>query len=169
MSSESETPSAAHDGRHSKEAELRRQLGAEVRALQSATDAVDAATAERLGINRTDLHCLDVLTQRDSAAPSELAAALGLTTGSVTAMLDRLARLGYLTREPDPQDRRKSVVRATEETRRGAADLYGPLAEEGAALMARYSLPELELLVDFLRRNRELQERHAERLRERAG
>ncbi|MGI5351686.1 MarR family winged helix-turn-helix transcriptional regulator [Streptomyces sp. CA-250714] len=148
-----------------KETELRRQLGEEVRALQSATDAVDAATADRLGINRTDLHCLDVLTQRESATPSQLGAALGLTTGSVTAMLDRLAKLGYLTREPDPHDRRKSVVRATAEIQRGAHDLYGPLAQEGAALLERYSLPELELLLDFARRSREIQERHLKRLR----
>ncbi|MBO8188089.1 MarR family winged helix-turn-helix transcriptional regulator [Streptomyces spirodelae] len=149
-----------------KETELRRRLAEEVRALQSATDAVDAATADRLGINRTDLHCLDVLTQRESATPSQLGAALGLTTGSVTAMLDRLARLGYLTREPDPHDRRKSVVRATPAIQRGADELYGPLAEEGAALLERYSLPELELLLDFARRSREIQERHLLRLRE---
>ncbi|MEW2220431.1 MarR family transcriptional regulator [Streptomyces sp. NPDC006990] len=155
--------------REPKEKELRQQLGVEVRALQGATDAVDAAAADRLGINRTDLHCLDVLTQRDSATPSQLGTALGLTTGSVTAMLDRLARLGYLTREPDPHDRRKSVVRATEQIQRGAGDLYGPLAQEGAALLERYSLPELELLLDFARRSRELQERHVRRLRGEAG
>ncbi|OEU98264.1 MULTISPECIES: MarR family winged helix-turn-helix transcriptional regulator [Streptomyces] len=163
MSSDQDAPP-----REPKENALRQQLGAEVRALQGATDAVDAAAADRLGINRTDLHCLDVLTQRDSATPSQLGAALGLTTGSVTAMLDRLARLGYLTREPDPRDRRKSVVRATERTQRGAGDLYGPLAQEGAALLERYSLPELELLLDFARRSRELQERHLRRLREEA-
>ncbi|MFE0763624.1 MarR family winged helix-turn-helix transcriptional regulator [Streptomyces smyrnaeus] len=161
MSSEQVSPP-----QESKETELRRQLGEQIRALQSATEAVDAATADRLGINRTDLHCLDVLTQRESATPSQLGAALGLTTGSVTAMLDRLARLGYLTREPDPNDRRKSVVRATTAIRRGADDLYGPLAEEGAALLGRYSLPELELLLDFARRSREIQERQVRRLRD---
>ncbi|MBQ1161423.1 MarR family transcriptional regulator [Streptomyces sp. A73] len=161
MSSEQVSPP-----QESKETELRRQLGEQIRALQSATEAVDAATADRLGINRTDLHCLDVLTQRESATPSQLGTALGLTTGSVTAMLDRLARLGYLTREPDPDDRRKSVVRATAAIRRGADDLYGPLAEEGAALLERYSLPELEILLDFARRSREIQERQVRRLRD---
>ncbi|WP_326691154.1 MULTISPECIES: MarR family transcriptional regulator [unclassified Streptomyces] len=152
-----------------KEEELRELLGAEVRVLQSATDAVDAATAARLGVNRTDLHCLDVLTQRESATPSELGAALGLTTGSVTAMLDRLARLGYLTRDPDPADRRKSVIRATSRVRTDADTLYGPLAADGAALLRRYSLAELELLLDFVRRSSEIQQRHAERLHDAEG
>jgi DNA-binding MarR family transcriptional regulator len=152
-----------------KEEELRGLLSAEVRALQSATDAVDAATAERLGVNRTDLHCLDVLTQRESATPSELGTALGLTTGSVTAMLDRLARLGYLTRDPDPDDRRRSVIRATSQVRTEADALYSPLADDGAELLRRYSLAELELLLDFVSRSGEIQQRHAERLRDTEG
>src|SRR5690349_7506783 len=92
---------------------LRDQLGDEVRAYQETVDAFDEAVAAHLGVNRTDLRCLDVLLRLGSAAPGRLGAALGLTTGSVTAMLDRLERLGYLTREPDPSDRRKVVVRAT--------------------------------------------------------
>jgi len=141
------------------------ELANEVRLLQSAVEAVDAAAAARLGINQTDLRCLDVLLQRESAAPGELGAALGLTTGSVTAMLDRLDRLGYLTREPDPADRRRSVVRASERTRKAAAEIYMPLAQDAHAGLQKYTAEELTLLLDFVRGSREVQEKHVTRIR----
>lgn len=141
------------------------ELAGEIRALQGAVEAVDAAAAARLGINQTDLRCLDVLLQRESATPGELGAALGLTTGSVTAMLDRLDRLGYLTREPDPADRRRSVVRAGDRTRQAADEIYRPLAEEANEGLQRYSAAELRLLLDFVRGSREIQEKHVSRIR----
>ncbi|MFF0066058.1 MarR family winged helix-turn-helix transcriptional regulator [Streptomyces sp. NPDC005279] len=148
-----------------KKRNLQQELGGEIRALRTAVDSFDAAAAERLGINRTDLHCLDILIQRESAAPSELGAALGLTTGSVTALLDRLDRLGYVTRSPDPGDRRKSVVRPAPRAVRAVEEIFGPLTHDGFRHVARYTTEQLELLLDFMRSSRELQERHLDRIR----
>jgi DNA-binding MarR family transcriptional regulator len=145
--------------------ELRTQLGDEIRAHQAAVNALDEAAAANLGINRTDLRCIDALIQSGPTTPGQLAGRLGLTTGSVTALLDRLQRLGYLTRTPDPTDRRRILVDATAEATAKAAAVYGPLAEEGAKDIARYSVTELELLIDYLRRGRALQDKHAERVR----
>lgn len=136
-----------------------------MRAHQAAVDAFDEAVAENLGVNRTDLRCMDVLLQVGAATPGELGTRLGLTTGSVTAMLDRLERLGYLRRSPDPSDRRRVTVRPTAEPERIAVELYGPLAREGAQVTARYTIAELELLIDFLRRSRQLQDQHLTRVR----
>ncbi|SHG24134.1 MarR family winged helix-turn-helix transcriptional regulator [Streptoalloteichus hindustanus] len=144
---------------------LRAELADEIRANQAAVDAMDEAAAEHLGINRTDLRCLDVLMRLGSARPGELGVTLGLTTGSVTALLDRLERLGYATRSPDPTDRRKVVVRPTTQANRRAKALYGPIAEDGHRFLARYSRTELEVLLDFLRRSRALQEEHVARIR----
>jgi DNA-binding MarR family transcriptional regulator len=144
---------------------LRAQLGQEVRALQTAVDALDEAVAVHLGVNRTDLRCLDVLMQRDGVAPSQLSTALGLTTGSVTAMLDRLEKIGYLTRSPDPIDRRKVVVRATPQVAAKAYEIFGPLVEDGNREIAHYTREELELLVDFVRRSRAIQERQLANVR----
>jgi DNA-binding MarR family transcriptional regulator len=147
-------------------AALRAQVGDEVRAFQAAVDAMDEAVAGHLGVNRTDLRCLDVLMQVGSATPGQLATELGLTTGSVTAMLDRLARLGYLTRRPDPGDRRKVTVVPTPEAQRRAGALYGPLAEQGDRELSRYTQAELEVIIDYLRRSRHLQDEHTRRVRE---
>ncbi len=145
--------------------ELRARLGEESQGHQAAVDAVDAAAAARLGVNRTDLRCLEILIGQESVAPSRLGTALGLTTGSVTAMLDRLERLGYLTRTPDPDDRRRTQVRITPEAARLAWEIYGPIAEEGAAETAGYTATELATILDYLSRGRALQERHRARIK----
>ncbi len=96
--------------------ELVATLGQAVRANQATVDAFDEATAQKFGVNRTDLRCLDLLMKElgGETTPGQLGTRLGLTTGSVTAMVDRLAKLGYVTRSPDPTDRRKVVVRPTD-------------------------------------------------------
>ncbi len=145
--------------------ELRASVGEQMRALQSAVGEFDEAVAHRLGINRTDLHCLDVLMQAGGASPGQLADRLGLTTGSVTALVDRLERAGFVTRAPDPNDRRRSVVRPTEEGARRAWQLYGPLAEEGEGVLAGYTADQLRLVIGFLTRSRDVQHRHVDRVR----
>lgn len=145
--------------------ELVQELGAALRTYQRSVDAFDQAVADVLGINRTDLRCLDLLLERGQATPGFLAAALGLTTGSVTAMLDRLERLGYLERRPDPADRRRVEVHPSSQSITLAGRIYGPLAAEGVPLLGRYNRAQLELLVDVLRRMQALQERHTERVK----
>lgn len=146
-------------------AEVTATVGAEIRAYQRAVDAFDDAAAAYLGVNRTDLRCLDLLLERGQAGAGELGHGLALTTGSVTAMLDRLEQLGYVRRAADPTDRRRVAVRPTPTVLRLVERLWGPLAAEGSALMARYGTGELELLQDVLRRTRELQEAHTRRIR----
>ncbi|MFI6047506.1 MarR family winged helix-turn-helix transcriptional regulator [Nocardia sp. NPDC051321] len=142
---------------------LRAQVGHESQSLQAAVDSVDSAAAAVLGVNRTDLRCLEILLAGD-ATPSVLATALGLTSGSVTTMLDRLAKLDYVVRHPEPGDRRKVLVRITPEAAAKAWEIYGPIAEEGASDVGRYTADELRTVLDFLRSSRELQERHQSRI-----
>jgi len=138
---------------------------AAVRADGNARDALDQAVADRLGINLSDHRCLDVLDQRATSTAGEIASALGLTTGAVTTLLDRLERAGYVQRIRDSADRRRVHVQLTEHSRRLGDELYGPLAADGYALLAGYEARELELLRDFLRRAREIQVRHEARIR----
>jgi DNA-binding MarR family transcriptional regulator len=133
---------------------------------QGAVDDFDRETARMLGINETDLRCLELLL-RDEAdlTPRVLADRLNLTTGSVTTMLDRLERLHYVTRTAHPSDRRKVIVTATEDAGRKAYALIDPLVDEGAQLLADYDTGQLEFIAEFLRRTTALQQRHTERVR----
>jgi DNA-binding MarR family transcriptional regulator len=103
----------------------------------------------------------------------ELARQSGLTTGAVTAVIDRLERLEYVRRVADPADRRRVLVELTPRLQRMIEELMGPLGDAGFPLIDRYSDEQLELLIEFTRIGREIQERHAawlrERLRERAS
>jgi DNA-binding MarR family transcriptional regulator len=148
--------------------QLYAELGDEVRANQRATDAVDELLAEIMGINRTDARCMDILDQHGSMSAGDLAEASRLTTGAITAVIDRLERAGLARRVPDPSDRRRVLVEPTEKAYELANELmvepmralYVPMAEG-------YSEEDLRLILDFTRRGRELQERHAEWLRQR--
>lgn len=71
-----------------------------MQAYQSAVDDFDRELARLMGVNETDLRCLEILFAVEEITPRELSRQLGLTTGSVTTMLDRLEKLAYLTRTP---------------------------------------------------------------------
>lgn len=145
--------------------DLLAEAGKAGQAYQSAVDALDEAVALHLGINRTDLRCLEILSEGEAVAPGLLGKKLGLTSGSVTAMLDRLERLGYVARSPDPADRRRVAVRITSEAARKVWAIYGPIAEEGSKSLAHYTAPQLQLVIDYLHRCRQLYQVHLVRVR----
>jgi DNA-binding MarR family transcriptional regulator len=152
----------------SRRTQLLHQLTDEIRAGQRAIDAVDEAVTAVMGINRTDGKILDILDQFGRMSAGELARHSGLTTGAVTAVIDRLERAGYVERVADPGDRRRVLVDVTDKTRRLTWELMGrPLGEAARPLIERYTAEQLELLLDFTRAGRQMQERHAEWLRER--
>ena len=142
------------------------ELTSEIRSSQRATDVVDNVVCELLGINRTDARCLDVLEERGRLSAGELAAASHLTSGAITAVVDRLERLGYVRRVADPADRRRVLVEPTPAVYEATRELMDVLAEEGRPMVERYSNDQLRLMIEFTRAGRELQERHAEWLRE---
>jgi DNA-binding MarR family transcriptional regulator len=143
------------------------ELSDQVRANQRTTDVVDDLVTQLLGVNRTDGRCLDILDQHGRMSAGQLAEASGLTTGAITAVIDRLERAGYAQRVADPADRRRVLVDLTPTAREATWELFGPLAEAWGPLSDRYSDDDLRLLLDFHRQSLELQERHAQYLRER--
>ncbi|MBV9942444.1 MAG: MarR family transcriptional regulator [Solirubrobacterales bacterium] len=154
--------------------ELYTALGGEVRANQRATDVVDELICQLLGINRTDARCLDILEQYGSMSAGELAGASRLTTGAITAVIDRLERAALARRVPHPTDRRRVLVEPTPEAYAAALELMvEPMIALWRPLGDRYTDDELRLFIDFTRQGREIQERHAEwlriRLRERGS
>jgi MarR family transcriptional regulator, organic hydroperoxide resistance regulator len=98
------------------------------------------------------MQCLNLLELQGSATPGEFARWAFLTTGGVTVVLDRLEKAGYIRREPNPQDRRSSIVRPVPAKFRKLHALY---QSKGAALMqvlSHYSDGELKLIQDFFHR-----------------
>ncbi|MEN1969523.1 MarR family transcriptional regulator [Lentibacillus sp. N15] len=106
--------------------------------------------AHSLGVFHTDLKCADIINETGPINPSELAKESGLTTGTVTTLIDRLVDAGYVTRQRDPNDRRKVFICANKEEQSKIKDLYIPLAKSIAQLCDRYSDEELKSIFDFM-------------------
>ena len=145
--------------------ELIDELSLEVRGAQAAVDQLDDAACRALGINRTDGRCLDIIDREGPVAAGRLAAASGLTTAAVTAVIDRLEHAGYARRIGDPKDRRRVLVELTPLARERVEVIWGPYAEFQEVL-GRYTIAELELLRDFHRLGREYNERRAAAVRD---
>jgi DNA-binding transcriptional ArsR family regulator len=110
-------------------------------------------SAERIGINVTDLNCLNIVALTGPMTAGELARATGLTTASITGVLDRLEDGGFVRRERDPKDRRRVIVTLNPGPGlREIGPTFGPLVRAWRDAAAGYSDEELRLLLDFQRR-----------------
>jgi DNA-binding MarR family transcriptional regulator len=110
----------------------------------------EQAVAERLGLNRTDLLVLMLLYDAETMTAGEIAQATSLTTGAVTAVIDRLERNGFAGRERNPADRRCVVVRLAPQRRRQIAEIFQPLLRRIAEVYSRRTDKELSTLLRFL-------------------
>jgi DNA-binding MarR family transcriptional regulator len=111
------------------------------------------ATARRLGLNMTDSECLSYLTiQGGTSTPTEVARYTGLTSGSATAMLDRLEKAGFIQRKPNPNDRRGVIVEICDKWREVAMPLVQDIQQAHRQLIASYTDEELAVITDFLKR-----------------
>jgi DNA-binding MarR family transcriptional regulator len=144
------------------------ELVREVRRSQAATARFDQAVADALGLNRTDMRCLDILQLEGSVTAGRLAELTGLTTGAITTVLDRLEKAGFARRVRDEHDRRRVLVEMAPEAMSGAANLYGEHIAQAEQVYKRYTLEQIELLLEFVRGSRELNERAAARLEQQA-
>ncbi|HKX08838.1 MAG TPA: MarR family transcriptional regulator [Stellaceae bacterium] len=112
------------------------------------------AVAARLGVNSTDLECLDFIVMRGAITAGELATLTGLTTGAITGVIDRLEQAGFARRERDGSDRRKVLVRPLPAVAHRIVPLFEPMERAASDALADFSEKELTLLLDFLRRAR---------------
>lgn len=117
-----------------------------------------AGLAEKLKLNLNDVAALEHLgTAPEGLSAGELGRQLRLSTGAITALSDRLARAGYLTREPDPRDRRRLLLSLTpygqktgqenlEPVLEGVRQLASALTEEERGTVARFLQASARLL-----------------------
>lgn len=120
---------------------------ASLREYRTAEQAMRRRTRESMRMGEADLKALRFLLKAEAegrhATPVELGAHLDIKSSSVTAMLDRLAASGHITRHPHPQDRRSLTLRATpgadEEVRHTLAAMHRRMLEVASGLDPRAS------------------------------
>src|SRR5215831_6731742 len=106
----------------------------------------------RLALNDVDLDCLDLISRHGPLSPSALARRAGLHPATITGVLDRLERGGWVTRERDQADRRAVTVSVLRDRAAEVLRLYSGMNASLDEICAGYTDSELELLAGFLRR-----------------
>jgi len=145
--------------------ELAEELIHTARVNEAANDAFDEVACQKLGVNRTDMRCLNIVDNQGPVTAGRLAELSGLTTAAVTAVLDRLERAGYARRVRDEKDRRQVIVELTPLLRERAERIWGPIGKEAMTDLTRMSVDELKGVIEFFRTGTDLNERHVERVR----
>jgi DNA-binding MarR family transcriptional regulator len=123
-----------------------------MRELSVQLSLLNAQVSAHLKLKEADIDCLDVITRYEPISPSALARRTGLHPATLTGILDRLERGGFISRERNSADRRAVLIRARRERGAEIYRLYGGMNGAMDGILGRYAEAELEVLADFLRR-----------------
>jgi DNA-binding MarR family transcriptional regulator len=121
--------------------------------------------AIRFGLSESDIEALALLIDSGAASAGKLSDLMGLTTGAVTRLVDRLEQAGYVRRVPDPADRRRVMVEVVPDKVAGVQATLARVGEAGSEEIGRYSEAELAVINDFLTRMAEITRDEATALR----
>lgn len=130
--------------------ELLGTLAQILRKVSAQSVLISDTVAKRVGLNSTDLECLDLLSLAGPTTAGQLAVHTGLTTGAMTAVIDRLERAGFVRRRRDPNDRRRVLVTALPRSVGRIQPLYAPFSAALSRLHEQYGTAELAVVVDYL-------------------
>lgn len=132
-------------------AEVMAEVMAELLAFISSVVLHNTEVGRRLGLGPSDAQFLSLLGAHGPLTPGDLARHSGLTTGTVTGVLDRLEAGGYVRRERDPHDRRRVVVVPVPEGTQRLRAEYAGHARRTDEVLGRRTAAELAVIRDFLR------------------
>jgi DNA-binding MarR family transcriptional regulator len=108
------------------------------------------ALCRHVGVSRSDYDALEALDEHGPLTPGELGTLLTLTSGSVTALIDRLEKLGWASRNRHPDDRRKVIVTLTQKAWQIGQDELRPYLEAVDTADRQLSNDHRAVVVGFL-------------------
>jgi DNA-binding MarR family transcriptional regulator len=126
------------------------QVVFKLRDFGTAFEALRNAAAPHVGLNRTDLRALDLIVRTRGLTAGELSRRLEVTTGAITAVLDRLEKSGHAMRRDDEHDRRRVVIWPTEKAEREGNAIFARLRLDMLEILRTYSDHDVEVIVDFM-------------------
>lgn len=139
-----------------------------VRKMAAQTVVTSQIVAGHFGLHTTDLRVLDIIYMRGRITAGDVAKATGLTSGSVTALIDRLSNAGYVERQADDTDRRKVWVLSRNEAIEPIKDFFMPSQVRMFELWSKFRAAELDVIADFLERTTSLAAECAEEMQRHA-
>jgi len=122
---------------------------------ESSTMAVffHTAIAAQFELGATDTKTLFLLKSRGPLTAGEIAQETGLTTASVTSLIDRLERSGFVRRVRHATDRRRVIVEPNGARLAEFDRVFGALQRTFGEVLETYSDEQLATIVDFLTRS----------------
>jgi DNA-binding MarR family transcriptional regulator len=123
-----------------------------LRELSVQLSLLNRRVGAQLELKDTDWDCLEIVNRQGPLSPTVLARRAGLHPATMTGVLDRLERAGFVARDRDPSDRRAFTVRLLRDRAREVYQLYAGMNGALDRICADYSEAELELLAGFLHR-----------------
>jgi predicted transcriptional regulator len=141
-------------------------MGEAMREFMARAVVFQDAIAHSVGVNGTDMQVVGLLMSQGPATPGELAARTGLTAGgSITAVVDRLERAGYVRRERDTEDRRRVIVHAdTVKVMETVGPIYGQVGARWENYLDTLSQDQVEFAIELFTRAAEINREEVVRL-----
>ncbi len=130
-------------------------IGKFLRELAIQLSLLNHQIGAQLDLQDVDIDCLDLIDRLGPLSPSALARLAGLHPATITGIVDRLERGGWVVRERDPADRRAVLVRTVRDRYPDLMRLYAGMNRSMNQIYAGYDERELEVIADFLRRTAE--------------
>lgn len=121
-----------------------------------ASDELNRHLSAWMGLPPSDAEALGQIVwaaqSGEPVAPAQLARQVGMTSGAVSVLIDRLERAGYVTRRRDDTDRRRVALHPTATALEGMERFLGFAGAEVAAATRETSAEELSVIRRFLDR-----------------
>jgi len=135
-----------------------RRVGLGLRRIVHWSEHAAAFAAKKLRLHPTDLACIGYLYDSEEAlSPKQIISHLGLSSGSGTALLDRLESSGFIRRVPHPSDRRSVLIELDREKAAEPIAFYRHMRQSYSDVMAKFSDGELDRIAEFLEKVSEVQ------------
>jgi DNA-binding MarR family transcriptional regulator len=132
---------------------LTNRIKEELRDLSMQMTLLNHQVGSHLDLRDADLECLDLISRYGPLGPTALARRAGLHPATLTGVLDRLERGGWVVRTPNPSDRRAILVQVIKEKEEEIAFLFSGLNHAMDTVCADYEDAELLMIADFLQRS----------------
>lgn len=138
------------------------------RDFSNATVFFHEAIAAHLGMNAGEWRCYGLLKQHGPMTAGRLAELSGFTTGAITGIADRLAKAGYVKRQPNPEDRRSLILHPLrlEEINAKTDPIFASLGKAMNEVAKNYTEQELAAIMDYFRRTIEVLHKETMKLKE---